>query len=72
MRDPWFGRQFVGLSLMDFETYDPISGRGAGRAAEFHNPAPEAEVDFRAALRALKKNLILMDEFVFSAEGVKR
>jgi len=68
LRDPKFGRQFVGLTLKGFETYDPVTGKGQGKAGEFHNPAPEAETDFRAALRALKKNLVLMDEFVYSAE----
>lgn len=66
LRDPRFGRQFTGLALKDFDSYDPVSGKGTGRVAEIRNPAPEAETDFRAALRALKKNLILMDEFVFS------
>jgi hypothetical protein len=28
------------------------------------NPAPEAEPDFKAALRGTKKNLILVDEFI--------
>ena len=69
LRDPKFGRQFVGLTLSDFELYDPVTGKGPGKAGELHNPAPEAETDFRAALRALKKNLVLMDEFVFSAEA---
>jgi hypothetical protein len=67
LRDPKFGRQFVGLSLKELERYDPASGKGTGKVAEIKNPAPEAEADFRAALRALKKNLILMDEFVYSA-----
>ena len=69
LRDPLFGRQFVGLALKDFEPYDPVTGKGPGKVGEIQNPAPEAETDFRAALRALKKNLILMDEFVFSAVG---
>lgn len=69
LRDPKFGRQFTGLTLQTVEPYDPVTGKGPGRIGEIKNPAPEAETDFRAALRALKKNLILMDEFVFSAEG---
>ena len=48
LRDPGFGRQFVGLTLKDFEAYDPVTGKGAGRVAEIRNPAPEAETDFRA------------------------
>lgn len=69
LRDPGFGRQFVGITLKDFETYDPVTGKSSGKVAEVRNPAPEAETDFRASLRALKKNMILMDEFVFSAES---
>ncbi len=68
LRDPAFGRQFAGLSLGDFARYDPASGKASGRAAAIRNPAPEAEADFRAAMRATKKNLILMDEFVYAAE----
>ena len=68
LRDPKFGRQFVGMTLKDFEAYDPATGKGSGKVAEIRNPAPEAEDDFRASLRALKKNLVLMDEFVYATE----
>jgi len=68
LRAPDFGRQFVGLTLHDFTAYDPLTGQGTGRVSEIRSPAPEAEIDFRAAMRALKKNLILMDEFVFAGE----
>ncbi len=68
---PKFGRQFVGLTLKDFERYDPVSGKGSGKVAAINNPAPEAETDFFGLLRALKKNLVLMDEFVYSAERGK-
>ncbi len=66
LRSPEFGRQFVGLSLSDFYAYDPVSGRApvSSRVAAISNPAPEAEDDFRATLRAVKKNLILADEFL--------
>ena len=66
LRDQKFAKQFVGLTLKDFEHYDVVSGKATGKVAEIKNPAPEAETDFRAALRAAKKNLILMDEFVFA------
>jgi hypothetical protein len=66
LRNAEFGRQFIGLTLKDFELYDVSSGK----VGEIKNPAPEAEADFRAALRAMKKNLILMDEFVYSAQPV--
>jgi hypothetical protein len=65
LRDAKFGKQFIGLTLKDFEPYDLISGKGSGKVEAIKNPAPEAEADFRAALRAMKKNLILMDEFGF-------
>jgi len=65
-RDPAFGRQFEGLSLKDFYAYDVRAGRVApsGRVGRIRNPAPGSEADFRAVLRAVKKNLILVDEFL--------
>ena len=59
LRDANFGRQFLGLTLKDFELYDVISGKASGKADAIKNSAPEADADFRAALRATKKNLIL-------------
>jgi hypothetical protein len=58
----------VGLNLKDFEDYDVVTGQAkpGSRIAAIKNPAPKAEVDFRAALRAAKKNLILCDEFLLS------
>lgn len=66
-----FGRQFVGLTLKDFEKYDAVSGKGTGKVAAIENPAPEAVTDFFGLLRAVKKNLILMDEFFYSVERGK-
>jgi hypothetical protein len=66
LRDAKFGRQFIGMTLKDFDLYDVVSGKASGKVEAINNPAPEAEADFRAALRATKKNLILMDEFVYS------
>jgi hypothetical protein len=63
LRDAKFGKPFVGLTLKDFDHYDVVSGKTSGKVETIKNPAPEAEGDFRAALRATKKNLILMDEF---------
>jgi hypothetical protein len=65
LRDAKFGKQFVGLTLKDFEQYDVSTGKASGKVEAIKNPAPEAEGDFRAALRATKKNLVLMDEFVY-------
>jgi hypothetical protein len=71
-REAGFGRQFLGISLKDFDSFDPVSGKGSGRLAKIRNPAPEMETDFYGVLRALKKNLILMDELVYSAERQHR
>jgi hypothetical protein len=68
LRDAKFGKQFVGLTIKDFDKYDIISGKSTGKVARIKNPAPEVKVDFTAILRAVKKNLILMDVFVFSAQ----
>jgi hypothetical protein len=67
-RDGGFGRQFLGISIKDFNSFDPVSGKGSGRLAEIRNPAPEMETDFYGVLRALKKNLVLMDELVYSTK----
>ena len=68
LRDAKFGKQFIGLTLKDFELYDVKTGKASGSVEAIKNPAPEAGSDFKAALRATKKNLILMDEFVYSAQ----
>ena len=67
LRSPEFGQQFVGLNLKDFYEYDVQAQKNAvqGKVAKIQNPVPEAEEDFRASLRASKKNLVLMDEFVY-------
>ena len=66
-----FGNQFVGLTLKDFEKYDLVGGQGSGKLAAIVNPAPEAVTDFLGLLRALNKNLILMDAFIYSPEKAK-
>jgi hypothetical protein len=70
LRSKEFGTQFEGLSLKDFAGYDPASGKAAegSPAAGLKAPA-KAGRDFPAVLRAVKKNLILMDEFVFSGKA---
>ena len=72
-RDPAFGAQFIGLSLEDFYKYDVVSGREdpPGPISRIKNPDPEAEKDFRAALRATKKDLILADEFLLGNAHIK-
>ena len=65
-RDRQFGQQFVGLTLRDFYRYDPATGKESpsGKISRITNPAPESADDFKMILRAVKKNLILMDEFL--------
>ena len=67
LRKPEFGKQFEGLNLADFAKYDVQSGKSTepGKVDQIKNPVPEAKADFRAAMRATKKNLILMDVFVY-------
>jgi hypothetical protein len=73
LRDPGFGRQFLGLNLKDFYNYNVVSGEttAPSRVGSIKNPAAEAEKDFRAALRATKKNLILVDEFLLGNRYLK-
>ncbi len=72
-RDPAFGSQFVGLSLEDFYKYDVVSGREEppGPVSRIKDPDPAAEKDFRSILRATKKNLILVDEFLLDNAHLK-
>jgi hypothetical protein len=63
-RDAEFGKQFIGLTLGDFEQYDVITGKGTGKVTGIENPAPEAEYDYKYILRGTKKNLILANEFI--------
>jgi hypothetical protein len=66
LRAPAFGKQFIGLTLKDFEQYDVVTGKGTGMVVEIKNPAPKAESDFRAILRATKKNLVLLKDLVYT------
>lgn len=65
LRAPEFDQQFVGLSLKDFYPYNVQTGKSLppGKVDQVKNPVPKAKEDFRAALRGVKKNLILVDEF---------
>lgn len=63
LRSKRFGAQFERLALKDFESYSP--GKPVAAPLKIEAPA-KAGKDFQAVLRAVKKNLILLDEFVFS------
>jgi len=54
-RDTAFTKQFIGLSLADFYRHKPQEG--------IKDPTESSNSDFKATLRGLFKNLILMDTF---------
>ncbi|MFA6175394.1 MAG: hypothetical protein WC765_02305 [Phycisphaerae bacterium] len=54
-RDPAFAKQFIGLTLADFYRHKP--------QAEIKDPTEKSNPDFKATIRGIFKNLILMDEF---------
>jgi hypothetical protein len=72
-RDSKFGQQFIGLNLKDFYNYSIVTGQETppGKINQIKNPAPDSQSDFRVALRATKKNLILVDEFLLGNKYIK-
>lgn len=66
-RTPEFAAQFKGLTLEDFEKYDVAKhfAKPEEKVGKIKNPAVDASDDFYSILRAVKKNLILTDEFIF-------
>lgn len=73
LRETAFGEQFRGMNLEDFYQYDVSAHKPMvpGKVEAIRNPVPEAESDFNAILRATKKNLVLMDSFVFENRHLK-
>ncbi|MCM0083861.1 hypothetical protein L4X63_19945 [Geomonas sp. Red32] len=69
LREAGFAKKFAGVSLKDFGSFDPATGKGHGRLAELKNPA-QGDTDFYGVLRGLKKNLVLMDELGYTGKGV--
>jgi len=63
MNTPAFAAMFKGLSFENFRDYDPINRTG------IPNGITGEGNDFYATLRAVKKNCILMDIFVFGGHG---
>jgi hypothetical protein len=63
-RDKEFAKQFVGLTVNDFDQYDVLTGKGTGKVPEISNPVHEADYDFKHILRGTKKNLILVNDFL--------
>ncbi|HOZ01082.1 MAG TPA: hypothetical protein PLG20_04650 [Candidatus Syntrophosphaera sp.] len=61
-----FANQFTGLSLADFATLDIKTGKGTGKAALIKNPSTATDKDFLNTLRGVKKNLVLMNVFIYN------
>jgi hypothetical protein len=67
LRSAEFAKQFSGLTIKDFKSYNPQTGEGkSDKVKALQNPNPEDGGDFNATLRAVKKNLILTGIFVNS------
>ncbi|PKN73382.1 MAG: hypothetical protein CVU50_03575 [Candidatus Cloacimonetes bacterium HGW-Cloacimonetes-3] len=64
-KDKKFTSQFKGLALVDFSTYNLATGKGSSKLNAIKDPATSPKSDFAAIMRAVKKNLSLMQEFVF-------
>jgi hypothetical protein len=71
LRNKDFLAQFKGLTLADFYGHDffRVAGPGSGkdRIAQIQSPVTEEKgrKDYQASLRGLRKNLILLDIFVY-------
>jgi len=63
LKERSFTQKFKGLSLTELMSWNVSQGKGTGKMESFVAPNPDSESDFRAVLRAIKKNLILMDAF---------
>ncbi|MCL2026458.1 MAG: hypothetical protein FWG92_06605 [Leptospirales bacterium] len=67
MRSREFAAQFRGLSIANFASYNPATRTGVPSVIK-----QREDNDFFAVLRAVKKNLILMDVFIFSSKDKKQ
>lgn len=72
LKDKAFRNQFAGLTLADFYKHDYYTvaepGSAKDRVAALREPAIDAsgKPDYLAALRGVRKNLILLDMFVYA------
>jgi hypothetical protein len=63
-----FTGQFKGLSLKEFYEYNVANNSlSEGPITKIDDPSANSPEDFRATLRGIKKNLILLDEFLHGA-----
>lgn len=67
LRSEAFSKQFVGLTMNDFMDYNVKTHeiKDGSPLNNIKNMALNSPEDFYAALRGVKKNLILMDNFIF-------
>jgi len=71
LRSKEFRARFEGLTLADFYKHDYYAAREPGSAADklgrFRPPSEDAagKTDYEAAVRGVRKNLVLLDFFVF-------
>ncbi len=71
LRSKEFQAQFTGLSLADFYKHDYYEAAGGGtkvdKVAAVRPPAiePNGQSDYQASLRGIRKNLVLLDIFVY-------
>ena len=72
-RDKAFTGQFVGLRLSDFDRFRSGSEeeRAASPVARIKDPSTKSAEDFRATLRGVMKNLILLEELLRASGGQK-
>ena len=70
-RDKSFTEQFVGLSLSDFVHHDAMQGQAcpSDKVGAIKDPSKKSHDDFKAALRGIKKNLILHNVFNLSKKN---
>jgi hypothetical protein len=63
-----FTGKFKGLSLVDFNKYNVLNNSlSEGPVTKIIDPSVNSAEDFRATIRGIKKNLILLDEFLHGA-----
>ncbi|MDY6862022.1 MAG: hypothetical protein SV062_03430 [Thermodesulfobacteriota bacterium] len=63
-KDKKFTELFKGLTMSDFYLYDPVKGKATdikNPLTRIKNPGKRNDIDFKATLRGLKKNLIIFD-----------
>jgi len=72
-RKPSFGNQFIGLSLKEFYGYNVAASKfnAEPSAPVIKNPDSSSEADFKTIMRGVKKNLILMDEFMLNNKYIQ-